>query len=66
MKRRRKERNFDRYYLGQDGLRHVVRRDSIWSACGQSILGVQVWGGPKSLTCLMCLGDSDRRWWGQT
>lgn len=62
--RKRKERTFDRTYMGEDGLRHIVRRGSIWAACGQSILGVKVWGGSKIVTCLLCLGDADNRAWG--
>jgi len=54
---RRKTRTFDRYYMGQDGLKHVIYKDAIWAACGQSIIGAKYFGGDKILTCLLCIGN---------
>lgn len=53
---RRKTRTFERYYMGQDGLKHVVHAGAIEAACGQSTTGAKYWGGDKVLTCLMCIG----------
>lgn len=60
--RKRKDRTFDRYYEGTDGLWHIVRRHRTVAACGQGVVNVRIWGGCKLVTCLLCLGDAyDRR-----
>jgi uncharacterized protein YndB with AHSA1/START domain len=41
--------------MGQDGLRHIVQKDRVYAACGQSVAFAKWWGGDKTLSCLTCI-----------
>lgn len=60
MKKTRKARTFERTYMGQDGLRHIVYADAMSAACGQSVGTAKYWGGDKVVTCLQCLSTETR------
>jgi hypothetical protein len=60
VKKTRKARTFERTYMGQDNLRHLVHEGAMQAACGQSFATAKYWGGDKLVTCIQCLSKDVR------